>query len=321
MSELPMLGPRLTRRGFVKFCSAVAASLALPASLVPEIAGALERKPRLPVIWYSFQACSGCAESLTRAHAPTLENLIFNFLSLDFHHVLQAAAGKIVEQTCKESMRAHRGNYVLIVEGSIPVGAKGAYSACDGKSNEEVLAYAAEHTAAIIAVGSCAAYGGVARAAPNPTGARSVAELMEEGRIPAKPLLNLPGCPPLPMAMSATLAHFIVFGKLPEMDAHKRPRAFYGHTIHERCSRLSFFQQGLFARSFGDEGARQGWCLFHLGCKGPSTHNACATCKWNGGVSFPIESGHPCLGCSEPDFWDSAGFYQPIRGNISLHTV
>lgn len=320
MSISSMFSNKTSRRGFIKFCSYIASALALPASLVPKIAAALERKPRLPVIWYSFQSCSGCTESLSRAHAPTLEDLIFNYLSLDFHDVLQAASGEAAEQACEQSMREHHGRYVLVVEGSIPLGAKGAYSVCNGLSSLEQLSKAAKGAAAVVAIGSCASFGGLARAAPDPTGARSVAELMQDGQIMKKPLVNLPGCPPLPVVISATLAHFIVFGKLPELDGENRPLAFYGNTIHARCSRLSFFLHGQFAESFDDEGARKGWCLFKLGCKGPSTHNACASCKWNGGVSFPIDSGHPCIGCSEPGFWDSKGFYQPIRGNVPLHS-
>jgi hydrogenase small subunit len=91
-----------------------------------------------------------------------------------------------------------------------------------------------------------------------------------------------------------------------------RPKAFYGETIHDRCYRRPFYDQGKFAETFDDEAARQGWCLFKLGCKGPVTYNACATTKWNGGVSFPIQSGHGCLGCSEPGFWDVGPFYKAL---------
>ncbi|MEN8213094.1 MAG: hydrogenase small subunit [Pseudomonadota bacterium] len=316
MSGLPLFNTGVSRRGFIKFCSYIASSLALPASLIPEIATALERKPRLPVIWYSFQSCSGCTESLARAHEPTLEDLIFNFLSLDFHDMLQAATGTAAEQACEQSMRDNSGRYVLIIEGSIPLGANGAYSVFNGVSNRERLAASAADAAAIVAVGSCATSGGIARAKPDPTGARSVSELMAMRIIPEKPLVNLPGCPPVPIAISATLANFIAFGKLPQLDAELRPLAFYGHTIHDRCPRLPYFLRGEFAERFDDAGARKGWCLFKLGCKGPATHNACATYKWNGGVSFPVESGHPCLGCSEAGFWDRGGFYQHIRGKI-----
>jgi hydrogenase small subunit len=127
-----------------------------------------------------------------------------------------------------------------------------------------------------------------------------------------KPLINIPGCPPLPQAIAGTLAYFLAFGKLPELDDLKRPRAFFGETIHDRCYRRPFYERGLFAHSFDDEGARQGWCLYELGCKGPVTYNGCATSKWNGGVSFPVQSGHGCIGCSQPGFWDMGGLYRPL---------
>ena len=110
--------------------------------------------------------------------------------------------------------------------------------------------------------------------------------------------------------ITGVLAHYLTFGSLPELDDLGRPKSFYGDTIHDRCYRRPFYDQGKFAKTFDDEGARNGWCLFELGCKGPVTHNACATAKWNGGTSFPIESGHGCLGCSEPDFWDARQLLQ-----------
>jgi len=114
------------------------------------------------------------------------------------------------------------------------------------------------------------------------------------------------------VVMTGVLAHYLTFGSLPELDDKGRPKSFYGDTIHDRCYRRPFYDQGKFAKTFDDEGARQGWCLFELGCKGPVTHNACATVKWNGGTSWPVESGHGCLGCSEPDFWDGGSFYKAL---------
>jgi hydrogenase small subunit len=127
-----------------------------------------------------------------------------------------------------------------------------------------------------------------------------------------RPIVNVPGCPPIPVVITGVLAHFLTFGRLPELDSLGRPRAFYGETIHDRCYRRPFYDRGLFAETFDDEGARKGWCLFKLGCKGPVTRNACATVKWNQGVSFPIQSGHGCIGCSEPQFWDLGGVYRPL---------
>jgi hydrogenase small subunit len=105
---------------------------------------------------------------------------------------------------------------------------------------------------------------------------------------------------------------YLTFGKVPELDALGRPKAFFGQNIHDRCYRRPFYERGQFAETFDDEGAKKGWCLFKLGCKGPVTYNACATAKWNNGTSFPIEAGHGCIGCSEPRFWDKGGFYQPL---------
>jgi hydrogenase small subunit len=205
-----------------------------------------------------------------------------------------------------------RGKYLLIVDGSIPIGDGGAYSTIAGITNLEMLKTCAQDAAAIIAVGTCASFGGLPKADPNPTGAVSVSELMERGMVPRKPLINIPGCPPLPVAISAMLAHYLVFNRFPALDDLGRPYVVYGNTVHERCSRLHFYNEKKFAKSFDDEGAKKGWCLYELGCKGPMTHNACATVKWNGGTSFPIESGHPCLGCSEPEFWDRGGFYENL---------
>lgn len=302
----------LARRDFLKLATATAAAFLLPDRLVPALAQRLETGPRPPVIWLSFQECTGCTESLTRAHAPTLEDLLFDHLSLDYHHTLQAASGEAAEAARRATMAADAGRYLLIVDGSVPVGLDGACSTIAGVANLAMLQETAEHAAAIIAVGSCAAFGGIAAAAPNPTGAKGVGELMAAGKLAARPLVNLPGCPPLPVAISGTLAYFLAFGQWPPLDRESRPVAFYGHTVHAECNRYHHFLDGRFAESFDDAGARDGWCLLKLGCRGPVTHNACARFKWNGGVSFPVQSGHPCLGCSERGFWDNGGFYREL---------
>ncbi len=280
--------------------------MALPPSMVPAIAESLEKARRPSVIWLSFQECTGCTESLTRSHAPTLESLIFDHISLDYHHTLQAAAGEAAEAAREAAMHENQGNYLLVVDGSIPLGDPG-YSTIAGISNLDMLQETAAGAAAVIAVGSCAAFGGLPHAAPNPTGAVSVSEIVKD-----KPVMNVSGCPPIPIVISGVLAHFLTFGGLPELDALGRPKVFYGQSIHDRCYRRPFYDKGLFAETFDDEGARKGWCLYRLGCKGPMTYNACATAKWNGGTSWPIESGHGCLGCSEPNFWDAGGFYNAL---------
>lgn len=297
----------ITRRGFLKFCAATASMMALPPGMVTAVAEALGKARRPSVIWLSFQECTGCTESLTRSHSPTVESLILGAISLDYHHTLQAASGEAAEHAREEAMQAAWGKYLVVVDGSIPTKHGGVYSTIAGRTNLQILEETAKGAAAIVSVGTCAAFGGIPKARPNPTGAVPVTEIISD-----KPIINVPGCPPIPVVISGVLAHYLTFNSLPETDALGRPLSFYGDTIHDRCYRRPFYDRGLFAKTFDDEGARNGWCLYELGCKGPTTYNACATTKWNDGTSFPIESGHGCLGCSEPDFWDAGSFYTPV---------
>ncbi|HEY5733766.1 MAG TPA: hydrogenase small subunit [Gammaproteobacteria bacterium] len=296
----------ISRRSFLKFCAATASLMALPPTAATAIASALEAARRPSVIWLSFQECTGCTESLTRSHAPSIEGLIFDAISLDYHHTLQAASGDGAEDARLTAMKENHGKYIVVVDGSIPLKDEGIYSTIAGMTNLEMLKETAEGAAAIVAVGSCAAFGGLPNADPNPTGAVAVSDIIKD-----KPIINVPGCPPIPVVISGVLAQFLTFG-LPELDHLGRPKAFYGQSIHDRCYRRPFYERGQFAESFDDEGAKKGWCLYKVGCKGPTTYNACATIKWNNGTSFPIESGHGCIGCSEPRFWDAGGFYEPL---------
>jgi len=302
----------ISRRGFLKYCATMASLMAMPPGMVSAVAAALEQARRPAVIWLSFQECTGCTESLTRSHSPTIESLIFDAISLDYHHTLQAASGDAAEAAREASIKENYGKYLLVVDGSIPLGNPG-FSTIAGVSNLAMLEETAKGAAAIIAVGTCAAFGGLPHADPNPTGAVSVSDIISD-----KPIINVPGCPPIPVVITGVLAHYLTFGSIPDLDNLGRPKAFYGNNIHDRCYRRPFYERGQFAETFDDEGAKKGWCLFKLGCKGPVTYNACATVKWNQGTSFPIEAGHGCLGCSEPNFWDMGGFYEalsaPTRG-------
>ena len=320
----------VSRRDFLKLCGVMAGTMGLnamppleksglPSSLnvteaksIERIAKAMETQPRLPVIWLEFQDCTGCSESLTRANAPTLGNLVLNTLTIEHHEALSAAAGFQVEEAKQQAMEKYAGQYILVVEGSIPTGEHAAYCAIGGRTAEAILEEAAAGAAAIIAIGNCAAFGGLPKAKPNPTNAASVLDLVKD-----KAVVNLPGCPPIPEAIVGVITHFALFGVLPELDKLNRPVAFYGKTVHDRCLRRPFYEAGKFALSFDDEGAREGWCLFKLGCKGPTTYNACASIRWDSGLSFPIQSNHPCLGCSEPDFWDGPGFYQGLSAPLN----
>ncbi len=297
----------VSRRGFLKFCSATASLMALPPAMVPRIAAALENARRPSVVWLPFQECTGCAESLTRAHGQTVEQMIFEAISLDYHHTLMAAAGEQSEEALHEAMKENYGNYIVAVDGSIPLGNPG-YSTTAGMSNIDTLQEVAKGALAIVAIGTCSSFGGIPQANPNPTKAVSVRDIIKD-----KPVINVSGCPPIPVVITGVLAHILTFGlEGLELDHLGRPKAFYGQSIHDRCYRRPFYERGQFAETFDDEGAKAGWCLYKLGCKGPVTYNACATVKWNNGTSFPIEAGHGCIGCSEPGFWDRGGFYNAI---------
>jgi hydrogenase small subunit len=297
----------VSRRTFIKYCTAMASLLALPPLAGRALAEQLRNARRPSVVYLSFQECTGCLESLTRSFAPTLESMIFDVISLDYEDTLMASAGAQAETARDQAMKDNFGKYVLVIDGSVPTGANGAYCVIAGKSAFDIVRQAAAGAAAIVCVGTCSSFGGIPFADPNPTQAWPVSDVVS-----GKPIVNISGCPPIPEAIAATLLQFVSTGKVPDLDEHRRPKAFFGNTIHDRCYRRPFYDQGKFAKSFDDEGARNGWCLFELGCKGPTTYNACATTKWNGGTSFPIESGHPCLGCSEPGFWDKGSFYSPL---------
>lgn len=314
-NDRPTIGQMLDeagvgRRQFMKYCAGITALMAMPPMATTAFARQLRAARRPSVIYMPFQECTGCLMALTRSFAPTLENLIFDVVSLDYNHTLMAAAGTAAEAARHQAMQDNYGEYILVVDGAISTKDNGIHGMADGHTFLHQLEEAAEGAAAIVAVGVCASYGGVAAAHPNPTGAVGVADIIKN-----KPVINVPGCPPIPEVMMGTLVSFLASG-VPELDRHLRPRAFYGNTIHDRCYRRRFYDRGLFAKSFDDEGARNGWCLYELGCRGPTTYNACATIKWNGGTSWPVESGHGCIGCSEPDFWDKGGFYEPVTAKL-----
>ncbi len=301
----------ISRRAFLKYASYTASLMALPPSAATAIAEGLAAARRQSVIWLSFQECTGCTESITRADGPSIEDLIFDFISLDYHHTLQAASGHAAEAARLAAMEENKGKYIVIVDGSVPTRDNGVYSTIAGMTNLQMLEETARDAFAVISVGTCASFGGIPFANPNPTGAVPISDLVSH-----VPVINISGCPPIPEAMTGTVAYLLSFGAVPELDHLGRPRAFFGENIHDRCYRRPFYERGKFAESFDDAGARKGWCLYKVGCKGPVTYNACATLKWNGGVSFPIQSGHGCLGCSEPGFWDRGGFYKPLSAGI-----
>jgi len=297
----------VSRRDFLKFCTWMSAYLGLGASGVAQVARAIETRRRIPVIWMHFQECTCCSESFLRSSHPIVADILLDKISLDYTEVLQAAAGFQAEEVLHDTMTKYAGEYLLLVEGSIPLGADGAYCVIAGKSALDTVKEVAAGAKAIIAWGNCACSGCVQSANPNPTGAMPVKAVITD-----KPIVNVQGCPPIAEVMAGVLVHLLTFDRIPELDALGRPKVFYSARVHDTCYRRPNFDAGLFVETFDDENAKKGYCLYKMGCRGPTTYNACGYIRWNGGTSFPIQSGHPCLGCSEAGFWDNGPFYKRL---------
>jgi hydrogenase small subunit len=300
----------LTRRDFVKVCTAAAASVGLPAWAGEKMAENVAKGRKPSVIWLHYQECTGCTESLLRTSAPEVGSLILDLISVDYHETLFAAAGYQIEAALEKAMTENAGKYVLVVEGAIPLKDDGIYCVVGGKKAVDTLKAVADKAGAIIAIGSCASWGGIPSAAPNPTGATGAPMVLK-----GKSVVTLPGCPANPYNLLGTVLQFATFGTLPRLDEKGRPAFAYGRVIHEDCPRRAHFDSGRFAQAFGDEGHRNGWCLYKLGCKGPQTHANCSLlhfCEVPG--AWPIGIGHPCVGCTE----QGIVFEVPIHTNLPL---
>lgn len=296
-----------SRRDFLKFCGTMAAMLGLEASGVAQVAKALETNSRIPVLWMHFQECTCCSESFIRSSHPIVADILLDKISLDYTETLMAAAGHQAEKSLRDTMEKYHGKYLMLVEGSIPTENEG-YCCIGGRSALDIATKVAAGAKAIVAWGNCASSGCVQAASPNPTGAKPIHKVIK-----GKPIINVQGCPPIAEVMAGVIVHLLTFDRIPQLDGLGRPKAFYSRRVHDTCYRRPNYDAGLFVETFDDENAKRGYCLYKMGCRGPNTYNSCGVIKWNNGVSFPIQSGHPCIGCSEAHFWDNGPFYQHLQ--------
>jgi hydrogenase small subunit len=307
----------VSRRNFLQLCTALMvtapAGLAFTKGSVLQVAQAVGKAKRPSVVWLHFQDCTGCSETLLRTSRPDLADLILNVISLDYHETLMAASGQQAEASLKQAVSENFGKFVLVVEGSIPTKEQGRYMMLGGRPALEVLKDVGSKAAAVVAMGSCAAWGGVPSADPNPTGASGVDSILKE-----KPVVNIPGCPTNPYNLLAVVLEYATMGRLPALDEFNRPKFAFDRYIHDHCPRRAHFDAGRFTKEFGDEGHRQGWCLYKMGCKGPVTHAACSTRHFNEVPDvWPIGIGAPCVGCTEK----GVAFRVPIFQTVDIHAA
>ncbi len=289
-----------TRREFITLGTRLAALMGLSAGSIPGLASGLEKLSAgtPPVLWLQAQSCSGCSVSLLNTVEPDPVRLLTRYISLIFHSTLSTATGEMAMETVHTTIEG--GGYFLALEGSLPVGMPKACMMGHEKMTD-LVEKAASGAKAILAIGSCASFGGIPSAENNPTGADSLPNFLKIKAI-NKPTILLPGCPSHPDWIVGTLVHILGFG-IPPLDEKGRPKMFFNKLIHDQCPRFPDYERQVFAKHFSDEG-----CLFKLGCLGAGSYADCTTRYWNNGANTCIKAGAPCIGCASETFATDKSF-------------
>ncbi len=288
----------ISRRDFLKISGIVGAgtALALYSFDVKRVLSAAV-DGQIHVVWIQGSSDTGCTVSLLQGVSPDLIDAVTQFrLAIDFHPTIMVPAGSEATNVLQQISTGIQPIDVLIVEGAIPDGAYCTVGEVNGtpvpvKTWVEQLGAKAKY---VVAVGTCAAYGGIPGAAPNPTRCMSVSEVL-----PGKTVVNIPGCPAHPDWILLTLST-ILGGTMPILDAQGRPTTFFHEDVHDDCPREDDYEGNRFAQNPSDQG-----CLLHLGCRGPKTRADCRSRKWNNHTNYCVAAGAPCIGCTEPGFPDA----------------
>lgn len=290
----------LSRRSFLQLSARITALMGLGAGAVPQVATALEELAQgtAPVLWLQGQCCNGCSVSLLNSEPLTPAKLLTKYISLGFHQTLSSATGAQAVETVNKLVG--QGGYILVVEGTVP--AKMPRACMFGEELfTDQLTRAARKAKAVLALGTCACFGGIPAAENNPTGATSAVSWLKSQGI-SVPTILLPGCPTHPDWLVGTIVHVLKFG-VPPLDAQGRPKTYFSRLMHDQCPRFADYERERFARSFGEDG-----CLFKLGCLGPITKTDCNVRPWNAGKGSCIRAGAPCIGCGGELFAAKADF-------------
>ncbi|MBM2841693.1 MAG: hypothetical protein HW412_2221 [Bacteroidetes bacterium] len=303
----------ISRREFVQWAVAAPAAYSTVEAFLPRLAAALQEAVKeYPIIWLQASTCSGCSVSVINTIHPSIKNVIIeqvlpgHKLNLLYHGTLMAATGSLSLDVARSTADKFKGKYVLIVEGAIPTKDKGIYGTLgeEGSTPITMLHWVdllGRNAMATLTVGTCAAYGGLSAADPNPSGSKGVTDVYKTLNI-TTPVINIPGCPCHPDWFIGTVSKILLYG-LPqarELDDQGRLKLFFGRSVHSRCINRDYLDDAIFATKFGEEG-----CLLELGCKGPFTNADCPIRLWNGSVNWCIGAGAPCIGCTESGFPDA----------------
>ncbi len=307
------LNHKIPRRDFLRWAVAAPWAAATLDEFLPRLAAAIQEAVKeCPIIWLQASTCSGCSVSVINTIHPSIKNLILeqvlpgHQLIPTYHGTLMAATGQLSIETARTSAEKYKGRYVLVVEGAIPTRQNGLYGSIGERKEKPITMLEwtdlfGRNAMAVLTVGTCAAYGGLPAAAPNPTASKGVADVFQMLNI-TTPVINIPGCPCHPDWFIGTIAKILLYGlpKPNEMDDQGRLKLFFGRSVHNRCINRDYLDEGVFATKFGEEG-----CLLELGCKGPFTNADCPVRLWNGSVNWCIGAGAPCIGCTEKGFPDA----------------
>jgi len=286
---------KISRRDFLKWSAATAVALNLELDM-DRVNTVLAAETDPPVIWLQGAGCSGCTISTLNVTNPTtIDDVLLNKISMKYNTTIMTAAGDSAMETLDQCANTYNGQFILVVEGSVPTGASGNYCII-GEQNgspltmqQAVLKYG-PMAKYVVAAGTCASFGGVSAASPNKTSCTTVKSLLS-GKT-AKPVINLAGCPVHPTVIVQTLINLILTG-MPTLDSYNRPTQFYSNTVHSRCPR----EEAPDASRPGVYGCYEG-----IGCMGPISQNVCPSMKWNNGQGWCIGVDYPCIGCSNPTF-------------------
>lgn len=268
--------------------------------LAQDVAEMVKKEPSkmINAIWLEATGCSGNIMSFLNSNHPNLYGILTSIVNITYNNTLMGAEGEYAYEKFLETLDTE---FILLVDGAISTKENGLYTIVANYNGEKITALkavtmAGEKAKYVVSVGTCASFGGISAARPNPSDSKSVQEVLKE--VLKQPVIRLPGCPCHPDWVVGTIAHLVGFG-VPELDAVGRPLLFYGVTIHDNCTRRGFFDKGMFATKLGEE-----WCMFKLGCRGPVTRTDCPRRKWNGYVNWPVGDNATCIGCAHANFPD-----------------